>query len=265
MLLPSPMGKKARGILLQLAFVLLFIILWQAIVVVSKVPPYIMATPVDTAKALVEHAGFLFGNVVVTLKDALLGFAIGAVVGFAAAFVVVYSEALDKFFSPLMVVAQTTPKIALAPLILLWFGHGVFSRALVSALMVFYVIMMNTVKGLKSTDMELLYLMRSYGASFFQTLRKVMIPSALPFIFVGLRIGMLLSLSGAIIAELLGYDRGLGYVVASANSLLDIPLLFGALIVISSVGFLLHYSMIIAEKFLLRWHVSQFGEENSET
>lgn len=265
MLLPNHMAKAARGIFLQLAFVLVFIILWQVIVVVGKIPPYIMATPVQTGEALVEHAGFLLENSAVTLKETLFGFAIGLGVGLFVAFLVVYSEALDKFFSPLLIIAQTTPKIALAPLILLWFGHGTFSRALVAALMVFYVVTTNTVKGLKSTDRELLYLMRSYGASFSQTLRKVMFPSALPFIFVGLRIGVLLSLSGAVIAEILGFDKGMGYVVVAANSVLDIPLLFSALIVISIIGFLLHYSIIIMEKALLRWHVSQLGEENSET
>jgi NitT/TauT family transport system permease protein len=160
---------------------------------------------------------------------------------------------------PVLVFTQLIPKIALAPLFIIWFGFGLFPKVFMTFLLSFFPIVIDAVVGFRSLDQEIVYLTRSMGLSGWQAFVKVRLPHALPQIFAGLKVAITLATVGAIIGEWVGADRGLGYLLLVAGGDLRTSLLFATLVVLTGIGLVLYYLMVLAERLAIPWHVSRRG------
>jgi NitT/TauT family transport system permease protein len=237
-------------------FVCVGLVVWHYGVVLLKVPEYILPTPYAILCEMLSSYDCLVRHAVVTLYEVLCGFFIAAIAAFLFSIGILFSTFIRKIVYPIIIFFQVVPKIAIAPLFLIWFGYGVLPKIIITAIVCFFPILVNAVKGLGSIDNELLELTRSLNASKTQVLLKVRIPSSVPFIFAGLRISITLSVIGAIIGEFIGADKGLGYLIMIANSKLDTTMLFAILVVLSVLGIMLFLIICIVEKAVLgKWHL----------
>ena len=229
---------------LSLGFLLL---LWA--VLAQRYPTWILPGPATVLRRFVQVAsdGTLLRHTQATLVEALLGFALGFVVASCLGYVLAKFPLLEKFMAPIIVISQSTPVVAIAPLLLLWFGAGLLSKVLVCAVIVFFPMLVNTIVGLRSIDHEYRLLFKSYDASPWQTFTKLELPAALPVLFGGIRVGVTLSIVGAVVSEFLGSDRGLGALINIARGLFDTPLMFVALITLTMVALTLYLSVVALE------------------
>ena len=231
--------------------------LWWLITRLELVAPYLVPSPGRTWSTLTDNAGYLWDNTLVTLWETLAGFALAAVLGVAAAVLMVYSTTVERTLYPLLLFAQVIPKIAIAPLFVVWMGFGPSPKILVAVLMAFFPVVISSVAGLRSVDPEMLELVSTMGSKPLQTFRKIRFPAALPHIFSGLKVAVTLAVTGAVVGEFVGSNEGLGYVILQANGNLDTPMLFAGLIIMSAVGVVLFALTEIAERLLLPWHASR--------
>lgn len=199
-------------------------------------------------------SGYFWPHIVATLQALLLGLAAGGAVGLLAGMALAESEFLERVLKPYVVVSQVVPKLALAPLFVLWFGFGMLPTVLITALICFFPLMENTLTGLRQVDAQRLQLFRMLGATRMQTLLQLKLPTALPSILAGLRIAVVLALVGAVVAEFMGASRGLGAVVIAAQGMMDTTLMFAALVLIAAMGLLLYQASLLLEHRLLRTH-----------
>jgi NitT/TauT family transport system permease protein len=236
--------------------VLLFVLAaWQFIVRVFDVPIVLVPAPTDVFKALVNGLGdgSLIEHAWVTLQEILIGFGLAVVAALLCAFLVTQSRALDKALFPLIVMTQTIPKVAMAPLLVVWFGTEMTSKVLTTALIAFFPLLINAVLGLRSADPDQVDMLRSFGASRMHVLRHLQIPSALPHIFAGLDVAVVLSVTGAIVAEFVGATAGLGYVIQATNFTLDVSRTFAVLVILSAIGLALHALVVLANRKIVFW------------
>jgi NitT/TauT family transport system permease protein len=192
-----------------------------------------------------------------TTWETLVGFVLAAATGLLAAVVMVYSSTVEKTMYPMLLFAQVVPKIAIAPLFVVWLGFGSSPKIVVAVLMAFFPIVISGVTGLRSVDPELLELVATMGAGQAQTFRKIRFPASLPHLFAGLKVAATLAVTGAVVGEFVGANEGLGYVILQANGNIDTPMLFAGLIIMSLLGVLLFAVIEIAERLLLPWHASR--------
>lgn len=232
-------------------------VLWWAITAAELVEPYLVPSPGTTLEAMTSNAGYLWDNTLVTAYETLAGFVLAAVVGIAAAVLMVYSRTVERSLYPLLLFAQVIPKIAVAPLFVVWLGFGPSPKILVAVLMAFFPVVISAVAGLRSVDPEMLELVSTMGSKPLQTFTKVRLPAALPHIFSGLKVAVTLAVTGAVVGEFVGSNEGLGYVILQANGNVDTPMLFAGLIIMSLLGVLLFAITEIAERLLLPWHASR--------
>lgn len=232
------------------AALVVFIGVWQAVVIVSGFPPFILPAPGTVAARLVTAwaDGTIQPHLLTTLSEVVLGFAVGAggavVVGYGLA----RSTLVERLLSPYLVAAQATPILALAPLIALWFGPGLLGKVIICALIVFFPVAVATMVGIRSVDARLLELGLSLRATRRQVLTTLEIPAALPSILGGMRVGVTLAVVGAIVGEWAGAERGLGVLINVARgSLFDIPLMFATLVTIALLGIALYLIVVVIE------------------
>lgn len=237
--------------------IIIVLLIWQVLVVALKVPRYMIPAPFEIFAEFFRSASLLAQQGFVTLYEILLGFLVAVVVGMALAVLIVSWRLFEKCIFPLLVASQTMPKVAVAPLFLIWFGFGLVPKILVAFLIAFFPIVIDTVIGLRSVHPDLLYLGRISGASRFQTFFKIRIPNALPNIFGGLKIAITMAVVGAIVGEFIGADKGLGRLLLIANAQLDMALLFADVALLTAMGIVLFTIIDILEKFSIPWHVSQ--------
>ena len=197
----------------------------------------------------------------VTLSEALAGLGLSIVIGVPLAMLLVWSRVLDQALTPLLVVSQTFPKVAIAPLLVIWFGLGFFPKALVSFLVAFFPIVVAGVQGMRSVEPELLELIQSYRANDMQIFWKIRLPAALPSLFAGFKLAATFSIIGAVVGEWVGANKGLGHVLLWANADLDTPLVFAAVVCLAGLGSLLYYLVHGIERLVLPWHVSAQATE----
>jgi NitT/TauT family transport system permease protein len=232
----------------------LFLVAWKAVVVVGGYPAFILPAP-ETVVARFTDAwgsGLLARHTWATLVEIGLGFAIGATSAIVVGYLLARSVLAERVLSPYIVAAQATPILALAPLLVLWFGPGLGARVVICGLIVFFPIAVATMVGIRAVDARLLELARSLRATRRQVLTTLEIPAALPSIFGGLRVGVTLAVVGAIVAEWAGADEGLGVLVNLARgSLFDTPLLFATLLTIAIVGVALYLLVVLLERILV--------------
>ena len=232
---------------------IVFAVLWELACRLFKVPTYLVPKPSDIALRLYDKRGLYLGQTWVTLYETVAGFLLADLVGIVAAALVVMIPSLRDIIMPLLLIAQIVPKVAIAPILLIWFGYGLVPKILVAFLVAFFPVVVNTASGLISVEPELLDLGRSLEASRWQTFWKFRIPAALPDLFSGMKIAITLAVIGAVIGEFIGGNRGLGYLIIIANQELDTPLAFAALFILSVGGILLYGAVELLERLLIPW------------
>lgn len=252
-----------KNSLVRIVFFIGILALWQVSVPMFHVPSYLIPTPLQIGEQIILKHALLLKHTYITFLEAITGFALGLIIALLFALGITRSKFLDMLISPFMVISQTIPKIAIAPLLLIWFGYGLLPKVVVSAVMCFFPIVVSTVKGLKSVDPELLDLMGSYGATKTETLIKVKIPAALPYIFAALKVSITLSVMGAVVGEFVGADGGLGYLILQSNANLDTSLMFAELVILSMLGLSLFGIIRLIEKKVLSWHTSEINIEQN--
>ena len=249
-----------------LAIGLVFLLLWQAVVTIERIPPYILPAPLRVAQSLWMDGPSLLSSLLVTLKVTLAALAAAAFFGGAIALLFSRSRLLELSLFPYAVILQVTPIVAIAPLIIIWVRQPFLALLVCAWIVAFFPIVSNTTLGLNSADRNLIALFRLYGASPGQTLYYLRLPTALPYFLAGLRISGGLSLIGAVVAEFVagtgGTQTGLAFRILEAGYRLAIPRLFAALFLLSLTGIVIYLALDLLSRFLLRhWHESAAGEE----
>jgi NitT/TauT family transport system permease protein len=247
------------------ALMLVLLAAWWAVTEAELVAPYILPSPGDTWRVAQENAAYLAENTWVTTWETVIGFAIAAAFGVLVAVVMVYSSTVEKTVYPLILFAQVIPKIAIAPLFIVWLGFGPSPKILVAVLMAFFPIVISCLAGLRTVDPEILELTSTMGASRFKTFMKIRFPASLPQLMSGLKVAATLAVTGAVVGEFVGSNEGLGYVILQANGNVDTAMLFAALIIMSFLGIVLFAIIEIAEKLLIPWHSSRRAGSSTTT
>jgi NitT/TauT family transport system permease protein len=245
--------RIATQIAYPLAGTLLLIGLWTFLCVYGNVPTVVLPTPDKVFYAFIARFDLIVSEGWITLKETVYGFILALVIGIPMAVAVANSRALNLMFYPLLIGLQSVPKVALAPIVLVWLGTGIESKLAIVWLVAFFPIIVDTVAGLRSTPRELLELARSLRASPMQVFIKVQLPAALPFIFTGAKVAITLAVIGAVIGEFIGSSEGLGFLLLSATSQLDSPLAFAALFALSFLGMFVYLMVELAERLAAPW------------
>ncbi len=215
---------------------------WEFIPAFFNVSKLLLPPPSSVARALwlIYDRGLLVDNFLITLVEALLGFAFGSIAAIFFAFVVTRSLIIERTLMPYLVGLQALPKVALAPLIVVWVGIGIESKILIAAIISFFPVLINAIVGFSTVEAEKIDLMRSLVASRWQQFRIVIFPNSLPFIFAGLNVAIVLSITGALVGEFIGADRGLGNLLMQLNYNMDISGMFAVLLVLAVLGIILY-------------------------
>jgi NitT/TauT family transport system permease protein len=223
----------------------------------EMMPRYLVPTPGDVAETLVEDRGMLLKHSGITVYETVAGFVLATALGLVTAILIVYSSTFEKSFYPIILFAQVIPKIAIAPILIVWFGFGPEPKVILAVLIAFFPVVISGVAGLRSIDPELLELSSTMGAGRWKTFVKLRFPASLPHLFAGLKVAATLAVVGAVVGEFVGADKGLGYVLLLASGNLNAPLLFADLILMSVIGIVLFAAVEVAEALLIPWHASR--------
>ncbi|NUR29196.1 MAG: ABC transporter permease [Catenulispora sp.] len=257
----EPIGSRMKGRLtdwtLPAAGLVAVVALWWLATVVFSIEKFLVPSPKDVVDAFVGQAGFLMSQTWVTLLETVEGFALAVVVGIPIAMLIAGSRLLEKMIYPLLLAVNAVPKIAIAPILVVWMGFGQLPKIAMVFLLCFFPVVISTATGLKSTPAELTELIRSYDASHLQAFFKVRFPYALPQVMVGLKTAISLAVIGAVIAEFVGADAGLGFVIVQSGASADTPLAFAAMTLLGIISIVLFYGLNALEKAVLPW-----AEEN---
>ncbi len=249
----SATGRKVATLLFPFATLAAVTVAWQALVWLFAIPAFLLPGPVQVWITILDFGANWWQHVWVTVRATLLGFAAAAAVGMVLAVAIVHSEVMGKIITPVVVLMQIVPKIAFAPLILIWFGLGLTPIVVVTFLVAFFPMVVNTAIGLAEVDPELLDLTRILRLSRWRVLWTIRFPGALPYIFSGLKVASTLAVIGAIIGEFVGSNAGLGYLVIIANNNMNTPLALAAIAIISVFGLLLYGAIGLLELVSMPW------------
>jgi NitT/TauT family transport system permease protein len=253
---PKPIRKPPRSTLwITLGSIGLALLLWELITRFARLPAFILPAPGLVAQRLLKalNDGSLLLHTGVTLAEVLLGLLAGTLAAVILGYAVAKSRLFERLVSPYLVASQAIPIVAIAPLLIIWFGPGMFSKVLICSLIVFFPVLVNTVVGVRAVPRLLHDLMGSLRASRWQTLRLLELPAALPILLGGLRIGATLSVIGAVVGELVGSDKGLGFLVNLARGQYDTALVFVAVFTLILLALALYGLVALLEKKLLTW------------
>lgn len=240
-------------ILYPLAGALLLVAAWHVYVVQFRVPYALLPTPMQVLDAAIDQRATLLSQGFVTLKECIYGFGLAFALGVPIAVAIAGSRVLNLMFSPLLVAMQSVPKVALAPIVLVWAGTGIESKLVIAWLVAFFPIVVDTAAGLRATPRELLELAHSLRASRWQTFAKVQFPSAIPFVMAGSKVAVTLAVIGAVIGEFVGSNEGLGNLLLVANSQMSTALAFAALFALAALGIALYGAVALVERALDAW------------
>lgn len=238
----------------------LIVLAWQFAGPVFHVPTYVLPPPSDIIHRLAERQHLLLTSTITTLNEVVLGFLVGVVVSIPLALVIVSSRLAERFVYPLLIAFQAVPKVALAPILVVWFGFGMTSKVMLGFVTAMFPIVINTVIGLRQTSPEMIHLMRSLGATPMQTFFKIRIFAAAPFIFGGLKVGITLAVVGAVVGEFIASNSGLGNMLLTSSNAFDTPLLFGVVLMLSLVSVVLFYAVELIERLVLPKPLRTSGE-----
>ena len=249
----SGWNAATRSWLPAVILLLATILVWEAAVRIFPISSFIVPAPSEVARSLVAQWDVLAQATVVTAGEILFGFLVSVVVGIALALVIVRFDWLGRALYPLVVLFQNVPKVALAPIFILWFGYGLAPKIGLILVIAFFPVTLSMLAGMQSVDRSLLSLMNSVGASRTQILFRIRVPHSLPNLMAGTKIAATLSVIGAIVGEFAGASDGLGYVIQFASTQLDTALVFAALLLVSVLGIAFYYATEILERIVVPW------------
>ena len=250
---PHKRRNQLLAVIAPVLVILLFLLLWEVWVRATDKPAWYLPPPSLVAQTAWEERSLLLSDSWVTLQEVLLGFGVALVAGITTATVFHFSRLMERTFYPLVIASQAIPVVALAPLLLIWFGHGILPKVIMVALISFFPIAVATTDGLRSADRETLELLQTMGASSWQQFRYVSAPTALPSLFSGARVGIAVAVIGAVIGEFVGSDSGLGHAIILANASLRTDLVFACVAVLAVMAVMLFGGVSLAERILLPW------------
>ena len=238
----------------------IILVLWDLTIRLFRIPPYLIPTPDKVVGQLISEWPRLWRESMTTTYATLGGFGLSILFGIPMAMLIAYSRTVESFIYPLLVFSQSIPKIAIAPLFVVWFGFGIIPKIIAAFMLGFFPIVVSTVMGFKSVDADMLDLARSMRASRWQTFVRISLPHALPSIFSGLKVSITLAVVGAVVGEFVGSNSGIGYVLQIANGNFDLPLMFAALVVLSMIGVVLFVAIDMLERWAIPWHAAHRNE-----
>jgi len=251
--------------LAPLSGILVFLAIWEAGVRLLKVPAYLMPPPSAVLIVFIDELPKLLFHGWVTTYEMLLGYAMAVGIAIPLAIAITASHRFDRFVTPQLLFFQVVPKVAIAPLFLVWFGVGVTPKVLVAFLISFFPIVIDAAVGLRSMSSEMTDLARSMGASRWQVFARFRLPTSLPYLFSGLKVAATLSVAGAVVGEFVGADKGLGYLLLVTNSNMETALMFATIVALTIIGLVFFYAVEFVEALLIPWHVTHRVREDAGT
>lgn len=229
------------------------LLLWQFGVRAAGVPEYILPVPSEFMAKLWTSRALITEHTLVTAKEIVLGFLMAAAISVPLGFFIVSVKPVERAVYPVIVFFQLIPKIAIAPLFVVWFGFGLFPKVLLTFLLCFFPTLVASMTGFRALDERVLFLTDSMGATWWQTFRYVRLPAAMAYIYAGLKVSVVFAATGAIVGEFVGANAGLGYLLLRGTSYLDMPLIFAVLVALSIVGIFFSYVVQYSERLLMPW------------
>lgn len=257
-------GYKIKQSMPSIISVVAVIVFWQLAVMIFTIPDYVLPSPIASIKALIEYWPQIGAHLWTTVSEILIGFSATIVLSIPIATLISYSRTFEKTLYPFMVLLQLIPKVAIAPLFVIWFGFGVMPKILMVFLLSFFPLLIDATVGLKSLNGRLVYLAKTMSDSEWKFFWKIKLPNALPHIFAGLKVSIAFATVGAIVAEFMGADSGLGHLLLRANGDYNTRLLFALLIVLSAMGVLFYKIIEFIERRAIPWHISQRSTEDKQ-
>ena len=257
--------KFWAGKLAPLLGILVFLAIWEAGVRLLKVPAYLMPPPSAVFGIFVDEFPKLMYHGWVTTYEMLLGYAMAVAIAIPLAIGITSSHRFDRFVTPQLLFFQVVPKVAIAPLFLVWFGVGTTPKVLVAFLISFFPIVIDAAVGLRSMSAEMRDLASSMGASRWQVFAEFRLPTSLPYLFSGLKVAATLAVAGAVVGEFVGADKGLGYLLLVTNSNMETALMFATIVALTIIGLAFFYAVEFLEKLLIPWHVTHRVREEAAT
>jgi NitT/TauT family transport system permease protein len=258
--LGTPAGTQSEAMkrplpdwVLALALAASVTVFWELAIRLFRVPTFVLPAPSAVIRSLIENWAQLASATESTALEILLGFVLAAITGVAIALVIVRFDRFGRALYPLIVLFQNVPKVALAPIFILWFGFDLAPKVVLIVVIAFFPVAIDMLVGLQSVEPSFVALMQSVGASRSKILLDVRIPHSLPHLMAGLKVAITFSVIGAIVGEFAGASRGLGYMIQFASTQLDTPLIFAALLVVSVLGLAFYYVVELAERLLVPW------------
>jgi NitT/TauT family transport system permease protein len=242
-----------------------FLLAWQLFVIAYKIPPYLLPTPTEIAHTFVDQLPKLLHHGWITTYEMLGGYALAVAVAIPLAIAITSSARFNALVMPTMLFFQIVPKVAIAPLFLVWFGIGVTPKILVAFLISFFPIVIDAAVGLRSMSPEMGDLARSMGASRWQVFAQFRLPTSLPYLFSGLKVASTLAIAGTVVGEFVGADKGLGYLLLTTNSNMETSLMFATIVALTIIGLVFYYIVETLEGLLIPWHVTHRIREESAT
>lgn len=231
-------------------------LLWQLAVTIFPIKSYLLPSPVEIASTMFSQFPFQAQHAVVTLREVLVGFAIAALIGIPTAVAITFLPIVEKLFYPILVATQAVPKVAVAPLFLVWFGFGEAPKVAMAAVIAVFPVIIDTAVGLRAIDPDMVRLARSMRAGPLKTFWKVRLPVALPNIFAGLKMAMTFSVIGAVVGEFVAGTSGLGYLIQAATGTLQTTIAFASVVLLSLMGIVLFLIVEAFERIFVSWHPS---------
>ncbi len=249
MKLTQPAMVRLSSFLLMLGLLMT----WELFSRLSEIPTLVLPAPSVIAEALWQgiYTGYFYPHFVRTLTELILGLFVGCTFGFLSGLLMAEFDVLRRLMQPYMVISQVIPKLALAPLFIVWFGFGMTSTVVITALICFFPLMENTLTALQQIDPQKRELFRMLGASNLQTLVMLKIRSGLPVILAGFRVAVVLAMVGAVVGEFIGGSKGLGALIIASQGMMDTPLMFAVLVIITAMGLAIYQCAIWIERLLL--------------
>jgi NitT/TauT family transport system permease protein len=257
--------RKLSEKLMPLAGIAMFLAVWEIGVRVFRVPAYLMPPPTGVLDVFIKEFPRLVQHGWVTTYEMLLGYALAVVIAVPLAIAITASQRFDRFVTPQMLFFQVVPKVAIAPLFLVWFGVGATPKVLVAFLISFFPIVIDAAVGLRSMSSEMRDLARSMGASRWQVFAQFRLPTSLPYLFSGLKVAATLAVAGAVVGEFVGADKGLGYLLLVTNSNMETALMFATIVALTIIGLVFFYAVELLESLLIPWHVTHRVREDVGT
>jgi NitT/TauT family transport system permease protein len=246
-------GNHLADIGLPVLTLCLLVVAWQLTTWLYKVPVWLLPSPIDVTQTSIKWASILPAHTAVTLYETLVGFAVAIVIGLPTAVLIAYSPIMQRTIYPIVLASQSVPKVALAPLLLMWVGYGQAPKIIIVFLVCFFPIVVSSISGMNAVPAAMIDLVRSLSASPMQVFLKIRLPSAMPYIFVGLKVAVIMAVTGAVVGEFVAASAGLGYLILMSTQQFNTALAFASMFILTAMSIILFYSLDGLEHLVVPW------------